>query len=815
MKLLIFVMLLGALAGCVKQQESSVAPRMWTRTDAAAGGAAPAAPPVPADSAPASLALSEQERHAQGSPAVLAAMAELESAAAGADAASAHGGPAFFAAADYTGSREPESLGSSSMVSYSRAGLRGGLSIPLLGAWAKNKEAELLSQQSVFTAQQKASALQTSALASLRTSYAVRWQEKRRRAFLNAYLKDAGAADALLRRRLGENMLLESAYREFQASEYDVRSRLSRSLALEEKGRALMRLVTGFDTPPDRLTEPDFPRVNASLDDMVRFAETDHPETASLAGAENAMKKLPSVSVFRPFDVQLEGGYTQATDYPGATGRGGGVGLRLQMPLTAFSEASALKREALADERRARLERVRHTEQLKSDLRTAVAEQYAALDAVAAAHRRLGAAVSAEKEMRLRLGVIEGGMFEQYLNVRRELLAAIEEELDAEENVLVAQIGILRLATDAGAKCTAVRDAVSRIPRALKLPSAGVLKLPLTEAQRAALGGRAAVKSPALDAPAARYAGGPFGVPAGSPAVSAPPAESRDLRVSPSPVPAEDAAPAARSGPGLFTGTGWEDTGFYVWKAAPLLDPAQRGPFLRKIRAAGAKRILVSFTGRELAAAGAEGAVASLCRDAKSQGLSPVWLLGDPSWILPEHRENLVQLVGAFADAPFDGVHLDLEPDQLTGGRARLAAELLKTVQAVAGRAPWPVGVSLHPRYLTAGGPSPRLAAELAEAGVSEIAVMAYAANRDALGKTLDDVLQNCRRSPRLVLAQSVEETEPVTVSLRSLGAGGVRAWLSGLHERYAGRIAGILLQDWNSARGLSGDVQHSAHEDR
>ena len=73
-------------------------------------------------------------------------------------------------------------------------------------------------------------------------------------------------------------------------------------------------------------------------------------------------------------------------------------------------------------------------------------------------------------------------------------------------------------------------------------------------------------------------------------------------------------------------------------------------------------------------------------------------LLGDPAWINPADRPKLMALIRRFQNVPFDGLHLDLEVEQL--GWPVPAARLqdwLNTVKEAKKRSPWPLSISAHP----------------------------------------------------------------------------------------------------------------------
>ena len=117
---------------------------------------------------------------------------------------------------------------------------------------------------------------------------------------------------------------------------------------------------------------------------------------------------------------------------------------------------------------------------------------------------------------------------------------------------------------------------------------------------------------------------------------------------------------------------------------------------------------MLSFTAPQIEALGGEparGRLQAFVRTAERRGFGVRLLLGEPSWILPEHRGDLIALLKALSGLPFAGVNLDLEPNQLDEaglGTTYLLEELLKTLADAKLASPWPVALSIHPRYMAA-----------------------------------------------------------------------------------------------------------------
>ena len=149
------------------------------------------------------------------------------------------------------------------------------------------------------------------------------------------------------------------------------------------------------------------------------------------------------------------------------------------------------------------------------------------------------------------------------------------------------------------------------------------------------------------------------------------------------------------------------DRALYVWKSAPWLtqaDAAAADDKFAGLRAAGVTRILVSLDAMQMAQALSDpGTLADAVRRTHQHGISVALLLGDPHWILPQHRSDLIRIIAALRSVPFDALHLDLEPEQLAEPPQRtpaLLGSLADTLAAATVASPWPIGISIHPRDL-------------------------------------------------------------------------------------------------------------------
>ncbi len=242
----------------------------------------------------------------------------------------------------------------------------------------------------------------------------------------------------------------------------------------------------------------------------------------------------------------------------------------------------------------------------------------------------------------------------------------------------------------------------------------------------------------------------------------------------------------------------------YVWQAAALRRAADSDPrFWANLRATGISRLLLSLNPREieeLAAPAARQALADWLVARRDQGLRVELLLGEPLWLLPAERPRLVAIIRALTGLPFGGLHLDIEPHQLSADRLTeidAEAEWLATVRAAREASPWPVGVSVHPLYFADAGGWPGLGAGLVEAEVAEVTLMLYSTTADRVRAVVAPILA-AWPGLRFSLAQSVEPELPATESHFTAGRAEFARRMTALATTFdQANFTGIVVQDW------------------
>jgi outer membrane protein TolC len=240
------------------------------------------------------------------------------------------------------------------------------------------------------------------------------------------------------------------------------------------------------------------------------------------------------------------------------------------------------------------------------------------------------------------------------------------------------------------------------------------------------------------------------------------------------------------------------DQGTYIWDSRELLDSARRDDALRMLQQSDMRRLYVGLTAEQIADGDeTRRRLRSLLKDASNLNLQVILLLGEPNWITPLGRSDLLKLLDQYSSIPFSGLHLDLEVEQLGWPvGAQRVVDWLDTLAAVSQRSPWPLTISSHPRWF--GEPLPdKPCVPCAIPDDVEVSLMIYVRNpRTALARAAEIA----RRWPRLTfrLAQSVETSLDNQHSWHGASADllqeQVLAWRRPLQ---AAGLSGVDWQDW------------------
>jgi len=243
--------------------------------------------------------------------------------------------------------------------------------------------------------------------------------------------------------------------------------------------------------------------------------------------------------------------------------------------------------------------------------------------------------------------------------------------------------------------------------------------------------------------------------------------------------------------------------GTYIWDSKSLLDPQQREGELRDLRRAGMTELMVGLSGPQVkAGAVTQRQLQELIDRAHRLGFRVHLLLGDPEWILPSGRPGLLALIRLNRNLPFDGLHLDLEVEQLGWPvPPKRLRDWIATVQAAAQVSPWPVNLSSHPRWFEpTDTKNPCIPCAISPS--QRVSLMIYNRNPQ---RSAARALAIARRWPnlRLRLAQSVEPGLEPGLSWHGSTAGALELQVQRWRQQLgADGVGGIDWQDWQAFPG-------------
>ncbi|GAB6076745.1 TolC family protein [Desulfurobacterium crinifex] len=210
----------------------------------------------------------------------------------------------------------------------------------------------------------------------------------------------------------------------------------------------------------------------------------------------------------------------------------------------------------------------------------------------------------------------------------------------------------------------------------------------------------------------------------------------------------------------------------YVWSSKKFLgNPSLEAGFIKECESIGLDGIYLSLDGKQikefLGTFKGNQKLMKFISLAKSRGLSVQLLLGENTWIYPENRDKLIEIVKLFnrfnrmvGAYGFDGLHLDIEPHALSEWkfeRAKLVSFYVETLSEVKQVSEKPVFVDIPPGYLNVpfqGKPLAEKVFQIADG----INVMAYSTNINYLKRVSSDFysLGMSYRKP-VTIALSVE----------------------------------------------------------
>ena len=668
---------------------------------------------------------------------VLIALADLEAATAALKEQQNEQGLKLFAAAN-AGTTTDTSLAEAERR-YTTYDIRAGLRYPILGRAAIEQGGVAEAATAVKEKEQHLRLARVQGFSLLRRSYLDYWASQEKLKLGQGFLASEAQQSALLAKRRQAGLLLEADYLEF-LSAYDLARRnqahfRASSLSSLHVLQRLSQAPTDFAA-----TAPELPPPCLDQEQLQTIVLNGYPSInvlqARLAGLEQQAELADTSQLKAHVDFYSAAGNDDSRNAPEYTI---GAGIAVELPAGSLVNRERPARVAA----QARVQRARHELALeKATLWKQAQEALALFEAssqdLTLATRRLRAAEEAVRERWLRTAM-EGDSLEKLQQSRYGYYQVAIEALDAQVRRWQHQITLLEYAPRQPEDSQHASPAYQ--PLAI---DAALLNKPLPPDLNDQINQATAASKPAL-------------------------------------------------------------RGLYVWNSQQFISKTSDLGYIDQLKSAGFRRIFLSLNRAQLSAQKNKPAREHLARwleRMRSQGMEVSLLLGEPLWILPKHRPALLAIIASLKHLPFAGLHLDIEPDQLTPQAKRnvdITKAWLATVAAATKKSPWPVGVSMHPRYYNAQDGWPRLGSSLVRIGVAEVSLMIYNTHIDKVTAIASPIL-HANPDLRFSVAQSVEPILTVAES----HAGTTQPAFSQVMTSLTAQLrqpnfAGIVVQDWQS----------------
>ena len=243
--------------------------------------------------------------------------------------------------------------------------------------------------------------------------------------------------------------------------------------------------------------------------------------------------------------------------------------------------------------------------------------------------------------------------------------------------------------------------------------------------------------------------------------------------------------------------------GVYVWNSKKLFaDELSSADFWENMKKSGIGRMLLSFDRSQLdwlEVPAGKNRLQSFIRNAKHAGIDVGLLLGEPTWILPEYRQDLLNIIDSLQGFDFSLVHLDLEPNQLAHMQipdSAILAHLLRTVQAVSRLTSLPVELDLHPRYISENFNGFCLGCGLQNLENVAVTLMIYINNPEKVANRAETIMTKFPRIP-ISIAQSVEPQLGDNGSYAGMSKAQFLEKLDVLKQQLGNKTGCIYIQSW------------------
>lgn len=695
------------------------------------------------------LSLPELERKLLDQP-NMAQAARYAADASGPGEPTAAWGWRFFGAAGMSQEKEPQA-GIASRE-YRAADAELGVLYPLLGTREREKATLRASEVQVINSRIDALIKAEQKMQLLRESYVTLWASQRKQELTKGYLAEADRFTKVMDARRKSGLLRESGRQESLLSFSEARRNASAFTTNGETAENILRqLLPGL--PAAWSTERP---ALLSLEDIKPPQLGRQQEREALSAINTQRSELSRSERFWPVDSDVALSYRLRDESDAGMPLGGGYGVRwrFSVPIGGTSTATAQRRQYDADMRRTQSEIEMRQAQQSIVWQRALDDYRRQRANLRYSRERLAAATRQEKEDSQRANLltgVSGDVLERWQRSRYALYQSGIDAIEAQEAFLLAQARVLTTPSSDGKPDQRLEEEWAALDSGLGSFTM-IAVVPATGARAMALSQPAPDSvSLASDSAAALHAAAILPMAGGG---------GGGIATAPANATVTNAAVAWR---------------FYAWKAAPIL-AGQGQAVLAAVPPRAA--LWLSFSAEEISRlAAVQGKPAVALRQwlaaARKQGRQVHLLLGDAGWLKSGGGDSLLKVISPLMAYGFDGIHLDLEPDQLPEAkksRAALLDAMAARVQEVRDATRLPVGVSLHWRDATPDAVT-CLLCKLEKAGVSEVTLMIYSSKPESVAARALPIL---KANPRLrfSIAQSVEPASVLSKEESYAGSG-------------------------------------------
>jgi len=707
------------------------------------------------------ISLQDLEKDLQAAPEVLIAVAELEQSISMLEQEQAKSGLKVFGSAG-TGLYR-EQVTEDVARDYQNASLKIGLIYPLFGTREKEQINLLKAEAKTLENRHKVELAKAKSLTALRIHYVNYWGCLRKIALSQAFLENQDGVEKILLERTRKGYLLESDRQEFLAAFSLVRRNVANLTARQERALSILRMLTSPDLKPFYPLTPALPEPGQTLPGLRADLVNSHPEILLLQDVVEKKLQLLRLTGNTDMDADVSLAGNTTSEFTGEDGYGVSLNFNLRFPFEIAKAKTAEKQAALMDLKKTQHELALKTTELSEDLSERWYQFYAAKENYRFAIQSLKATLERLRENLLRTAYLPASTLDDLNKSRIDYYTIATDYVDAELLMYQRHAKLMELAKT---NITPQKPAGSKPEKENKKPAADKKEASLNPNWLKIKPVRGQEKSKKR----------PVG---------------------------DQINKLVKSQVSAGYGT-------YVWDSRALLNnPTIELKLWKTLSENGIQRILLSFDDRQLKEyqrLPARSKLKNFIEKAKGQGIGVELLLGEPLWILTEHRRDLLIIIQQLADLPFAGLHLDLEPNQLNASEYSdeyVLTQLLRTLEAVKGVSPWPIGLSIHPRYMENKKNRICIGWGLSNLRLDEITLMVYVSEPKRVAKRVNAIL-NEYPEVTFSVAQSVE---PVLAESESYAAHG-RIDFQGKMEELRSAIdkpnfSTIVIQSWKDYLGL------------